>query len=293
MKVVSTLFSVVLAGGLLLGQETPVEESTIEEEVVVEEEVVIEGEEPNDTTRINLKHMEVIIVEKETESKYDEEFDEEEDIDVYVEPESEAHWAGLEFGVSMLMDQSMNTSFDNYPYWTNDVAKSQVWNLNIFEHKFDIAHQYFGLTTGLGFSFTSVAFKDNYVLQSTPDTLFAAIDTSVIYSKNKLKATYLTVPLLLEVCTNKDSDKSFYLATGVVGGLRIASKTKRVGEIDGREFKEKVKGAYDLNPFKLDATARLGYGSIGAFASYSLLPLFDSGKTMELYPLTFGLTLNF
>jgi hypothetical protein len=37
----------------------------------------------------------------------------------------------------------------------------------------------------------------------------------------------------------------------------------------------------------------MGYGSWGAFASYSLMPLFDAGKTTEVYPLTFGLSLNF
>lgn len=291
MKAIITVVSLLAIQTIALSQEEPVEVKTEEETVVVTEE----GKTPPDTTRINLRNMEVIIVEKDTKSEHEEDFDEEdiEDCSDCGDAKGEAHWAGVDFGVTMLMDNNFNNTHPDYPYWNNDVAKSQVWNLNLLEHKFDIAQQYFGLTTGLGFSFTSVAFKDNYVLSSTPDTLFAVIDSATVYSKNKLKATYLTVPLLLEFCTNKDASKSFYLATGVVGGLRIASKTKRIGEIDGREFKEKVKGTYDLNPFKLDATARIGYGSVGAFASYSLLPLFDTGKTMELYPLSFGLTMNF
>ena len=90
-----------------------------------------------------------------------------------------------------------------------------------------------------------------------------------------------------------DADKSFYFATGVVGGIRMTSKIKRKGELDGKEFVQKEKGTYSLNPFKLDAAVRMGYGSFGVFANYSLLPLFDTKKTIEVYPLTFGLSMNF
>jgi hypothetical protein len=254
--------------------------------------VLAQEEEKKDTTRVNLKNIEIILID------HSDDISEEIDTidaapDEIEKNKYEAHWAGIDMGFSMMTNGQFKTSFDNNPYWKNDPARSMTWNLNVLEHKFGIAHEYFGITTGLGFSFTQVAFRDNYVLNSTPDTLFAAIDTVIDYSKNKLKAAYLTVPLLLEFCTNEDSDKSFYFAAGVVGGVRLASKTKREGEIDGKEFQQKNKGVYGLNSFKLDGTVRLGYGSWGAFASYSLLPLLDVAKTVEVYPLTFGLSLNF
>jgi hypothetical protein len=245
-----------------------------------------------DTTRMNMGKVEIIIVDKSgsAEQKID-------TIDAAPDENEkksfEAHWAGLDMGFGMLMNSSMQPDFADYPYWKNEPARSMTWNLNLLEHKFKIAGPYLGITTGLGFSFTQVAFKDNYILQHNSDTLMAFVDTLNVYSKNKLKATYLTVPLLLEIATNEDEDKSFYLAAGVVGGVRIASKVKRVGEFDGKEFKQVEKGVYGLNSFKLDGTVRLGYGSWGAFASYSLLPLFDTEKTTEVYPLTFGLSLNF
>lgn len=245
-----------------------------------------EEESKSDTTRINLGNKEVIFVGHE----------DEEGGDICIEDcskRSEAHWAGVDFGFTMLMNDQFQNKFDNHPYWNNDAARSQVWNLNILEHKFNIAKQYFGITTGLGFSFTSVAFKDNYVLSSTPDTLTAFIDTVNTFTKNKLKATYLTVPLLLEFNNKMNSNKSFYLAAGVVGGVRLASKIKRKGEFDGKEFTNKEKGRYGLNAFKVDGVVRLGYSDWGAFASYSLLPLFDDGKTVDAYPLTFGLSFNF
>jgi len=250
-------------------------------------------EEPKpDTTRLNMGNVEIILVDHGDEEEMDmdtiDAAPDEDDREKY-----EAHWAGLDMGFSILTNNQMNTDFDNYPYWKNDPARSMTWNLNLLEHKFGIAREYFGLTTGLGFSFTQIAFRDNYLLTNTADTLYAIIDSVNDYSKNKLKASYLTVPLLLEFCTNADDDKSFYLAAGIIGGVRMASRIKRHGEFDGKEFQQVEKGVYGLNSFKLDGTVRLGYGSWGAFATYSLMPLFDTDKTAEVYPLTFGLTLNF
>lgn len=249
-------------------------------------------EEAQDTTRINLGKRTVIIIGNGDEEVYiegDEEGEEEDDDN----KKSEAHWAGVDFGFSVLMNENMTNSFEDNPYWRNDPAKSQVWNLNIMEHKFNFGTPYVGLTTGLGFSFTSVAFNDDYLLSSNADTVFAVVDTVNTYTKNKLKATYLTVPLLLEFNTSRNNSKNFYLAGGVVGGVRIASKIKRKGEFDGKEFVQKEKGTYGLNPFKADALVRMGYNDWGIFASYSLLPLFEQGKTTEIYPLNFGLSLNF
>jgi hypothetical protein len=252
----------------------------------------IAQEEPkSDTTRMNMGKVEIIVVDH---SKDDFEDLENDTIDAAPDEDEKdnfgGHWAGIDMGFSTLMNDQFSTSFDNYPYWKNDPAKSMTWNLNLFEHKFGNS---VGLTTGLGFSFTQVAFRDNYLLTSTPDTLFAVLDSVNTYSKNKLKAAYLTVPLLFDICSVKKGDDGFYLAAGVVGGVRMASKIKRNGEFDGKEFQQKEKGVYGLNSFKVDGMVRMGYGHWGAFASYSLLPLFDTDKTTEIHPLTFGLTLNF
>lgn len=294
MKALYALIALLFLGFVSYSQEETEEIPTVSTEASEEEESEI------DTMKMKFGNMEVLIVSTPGEG------DEEEDTDMTdgesepeEEPEpkksrkSEAHWAGIDFGFSLLMDENRENSFENYPYWKNDAAKSQVWNLNFLEHKFNFGQPYVGLTTGLGLSFTSVAFNNNFLIQANQDSVYAVMDTVNTYSKNKLKASYLTVPLLLEFNTSADEDKSFYLAAGVVGGVRMTSKTKRQGEFDGKEFKEKVKGPYNLNPFKLDAAVRFGYSNWGVFANYSLLPLFDQGKTVDLYPLTFGLSVNF
>lgn len=287
----NTLLAALLFAVPVFAQEEVETETKGNEPVVFEEE----GSGKADTTRMNVGNSEFIIITKSDQDSDDMDLDFGDDGE---EPKrkrkSEAHWAGVDFGVTMLMNENFEyNNFANNPYWNNDAARSQVWNLNLLEHKFNFGTPYVGLTTGLGFSFTSVALRNNYLVQSSADTTFAIADTINTYTKNKMKSTYLTVPLMLEFNTNANSGKSFYLAAGVVGGVRLTSSLKRNGEFAGTEFKERIKADYNLNSFKLDAAARLGYGNWGVFANYSLLPLFDNGATVPVYPLTFGLSLNF
>mgnify|MGYP006085559123 FL=1 len=274
-----------------------VEEEAQEGEVIITEgqiTIIEEGEGEPDTTKMKVGNKEIIIITHPNEDFDLDSEDDSEDESPKRKRKSDAHWAGVDLGFTVLMNENFNTDFATTPYWKNDPARSTVWNLNLLEHKFNFGTPFVGLTTGVGFSFTSVAFRDGYIINSSADSLFAVLDTVNTYSKNKLKASYLTIPLLLEFNTNTNSDKNFYLAAGVVGGVRMTSKIKRNGEFaDGKEFEEREKGTYSLSPFKLDAALRMGYGSFGVFANYSLLPLFESGKTVEVYPLTFGLSLNF
>ncbi len=245
-----------------------------------------------DTTRMKIGKTTIIIIDEDDDPDT-EDLDSLDTDNDSSRKKTNAHWAGVDFGINTLMDANFGNGFNDYPYWRNDPAKSYVWNLNVLEYKFNFGTPHVGLTTGLGFHFTSVAFKDNYLLRATADSVYAIIDTATVYSKNKLKASYLMIPLLLEFNTSADASKNFYFSAGVVGGVRLTSKLKRKGEIDGKEFKQKEKGVYGLNPFKVDAAVRLGYGDWGVFANYSLLPLFEQDKTVEIYPLTFGLSFNF
>ena len=206
---------------------------------------------------------------------------------------NKGHWAGLDFGVNVLLNNQLKTNFEKTPYWENNPSTSFNINLNLFEKKFTIYKNYIGITTGLGFNFAQYGFKNNYVLASNKDSVFATIDTVYNYSKNKLKASYLQIPLLLEFNSHATSHKSFYLSAGVVGGLRLSSKVKREGEWEGKNFEQKMKGVYSLNSFKLDATVRVGYHNFGAFATYALVPLFEQGKTVDVHPVSIGLTFGF
>lgn len=205
----------------------------------------------------------------------------------------DAHWAGFDIGTLILMSNGFNSSFENNPYWENNIGRSSSVNLNLLEYKLPIVKQYLGLTTGLGLAFSTVGFGDNYLLYHDQDTVFAVKDNLQSYRNNSLTATYLTVPLLLEFSTKAQQKKSFYVAAGVVGGLRIGSYTTKTGKYEnGDRFQNVVRSKYNLNPVTLDATLRAGYGWIGLYASYQLNSLFKNNKTVDVFPFKVGVTFN-
>lgn len=251
------------------------------------------AQEGPDTTRVNFGWAELIVVLPKVSVKDSTGRDGKEEPDEDKGPEISAHWAGIDFGPTILLNDNMKSSFPSDPQWENDPGKSFSWNFNVFEHKFPIYRNYIGITTGLGFNLTGIGLRQN-VLNVNTDSLWATVDTVSNFNKNKLRAFYLTAPLMVEICSNGDGDDDgFYLAAGIVGGVRIGSSVKTRVDTDTREMNEKTKGTYALNAFKLDAAVRLGYDHWGVFANYNVLPLFDTDKTAAVYPLTFGLSFNF
>lgn len=272
MKKVMYLMSLAFLPMTSFGQTD--KDSVVVEEMDVE---IVDG----DTTFLQFGNKSVII--------YDHQVDVKDDVESCQKKKSKGHWAGVELGFTMLTDGNFGNEFGDHKYWRTDPAKSTTWNFNLFQHKFNVAKHYFGVTTGLGFQYSSIGFTDNYQLNYTPDTLNAFIDTLNSYDKNKLNAWYLSVPLILEFNTKAKANKSFYFGVGVIGSVRIASKTKTKTD-EGVKVISKAK--YGLQPFKVDGTFRFGYGHFGLFVNYDLIPLFDTSRTIPVHPLTFGLSFN-
>jgi hypothetical protein len=106
-----------------------------------------------------------------------------------------------------------------------------------------------------------------------------------------LKASYVTVPLLLQFNTSKIHNKSFHIAVGAQVAVKLGSRTKQVYAVDGDKKRDIYKSSYNLNPFQYGLTARVGYGKVNVFANYNLSEVFKSGKGPELYPFQIGVTL--
>ena len=209
------------------------------------------------------------------------------------------HWAGFDLGfVSMFrLNEQTNSRFDTdfgaNDYWQIDPAKSVSINVNFLEYKFPIFKQYLGLTTGLGYGLTSLGLRNNYLIQHSSDTVFCVSDTIQSYKTSSLTMHRFTLPLLLEFATKPGAKKSFYLAAGVIGAWRFASTSTQTGKYaNGDKFNNTTSSRFNLQNVSLDATIRAGFGVFGAFAEYSLTPLFNKGSTIAIYPLRFGITIN-
>ncbi len=205
----------------------------------------------------------------------------------------DAHWAGFDFGTLVLMSDLFKTDFAANDYWKNDVVRSFNFNFNFFDYKFPIIKQYLGLTTGMGWNFSTIGLTKNYDIAHTSDTIFAVANLSQNYRANTLNVQYLTVPLLLEFATKKEQKKSFYFAAGVIGGVRVFSNTRQTGKFgNGDRFDLNVRSKFNFAPFTLEATVRTGFGPFGLFATYNLNTLFKEGKTVAVYPFRTGITFN-
>lgn len=203
-------------------------------------------------------------------------------------------WNGIGIGINGFMNSSGNTTPPaNYDFLELNYNKSLSFNWNFADLQIPIYKNYVSLVTGLGLEFNAYNFRKPITLDQISETVEVAFyDSTTYYSKNKLKATYLEVPLLLEFNTNKKQSKSFHLAAGIIAGYKIGSKTKQIFEKNGEESKVKRKGDYNLNPFRYGATVRIGYDDVSLFANYSLSTLFEKGRGPDIYPFAVGLSFS-
>ena len=202
------------------------------------------------------------------------------------------HWGGLDLGVNFLVNSDNKMKYPANDEWIElDQAHSLSWRFNLFEQKIRIVKDYAGIITGVSLVYNSYSFDKNVALFANSDSTFAVLDTVSQYSKNKLRATYLQVPLMLEFNTSNDPERTFHVAAGIIGGWKIGSQYKQRFESEGKEYKVKVSDDYNLSPLTLDATARIGYRNLTLFATYGLTSLFKNDKGPEVYPITVGLSL--
>ncbi|HET6990323.1 MAG TPA: outer membrane beta-barrel protein, partial [Bacteroidia bacterium] len=153
---------------------------------------------------------------------------------------------------------------------------------------------YVNLGTGLGLSWYHYNFRNSYSL--TPNVPYAtATFDSLKYSKNRLVMTYVNVPLFLEFNTNnKDAKNSFHFGGGLEFGYNVFNnRLKQKYELDGHTYKRKEKDDFNVNPFRYDVIARIGYGDFTIFAAYSLSTLFEKEKGPTVYPFSAGINIHF
>ncbi len=232
--------------------------------------------------------------------------------------EFNGHWGGFELGINSYVTPDFNTSWGSeYDYLNLKYEKSIAVNLNVYEQNISLnKSKTIGLITGLGLSWNNYRFNNTTMLSTDSSVIKGYYMKNVSVRKTKLTTMYLTVPLIFEVQTNniKKSNR-FHFGVGVVAKVRISTHTKiYFNEADKEYSLEDPKtgetlpityrtpnassrnivknfGSYYLQPIKLDATVRFGYGIINLFATYSINTMFQSGRGPELYPITVGITL--
>lgn len=198
------------------------------------------------------------------------------------------HWEGMEFGFNGFdkPDYSMYSASQK-DFMSLNQGKSAEFNFNFYELNIGLAKSYVGLVSGMGLSFNSYRFDNPFTLEKVANrTEPVALDPENL-AKTKLAVSYLNVPVLLEfqIPVNHNEGRLFVNA-GLVGGVKIGSHTK----VKYGDNKDKVRSGFNMNSFKYAATARVGYKDVSLFATYSLTPLFQTGKGPELTPFSIGIS---
>ena len=250
--------------------------------------------EKNDTTKIAVGDLKLVMVNDDRSGNAEPTQEELKRMDQILK-EKLTFWGGVDAGVNILLDKNNSTDFTNEHEWLDlDHSRSMSWSFNVLEAKIRLAKDYVGVVTGLGFTYNSYGLKENVRLMANNDSTFAFIEADTLdgytpYTKNKFRASYLRIPLMLEFNTSLDPERTFHVAAGVIGGWNMGAINKVKYEEDGNDLKTRNKGDYNISPFTLDASVRVGYRNFTLFASYGLTPLFEDGKGPEVYPLTVGL----
>lgn len=211
-------------------------------------------------------------------------------------PAFKGHWSGFYYGF---------VNFAKVPEaWSNlelDWGNSFAMQFNLYKYSINLVpRNNFGLVTGLGFEYQRLRFnndnvsitKENGELVITqPMELYPGIEN---IRRSCFKNLYLTIPLLLEVQFPTRNTKRMYVSGGIMGGLRLHSKTKIVYEdSDGDKHKKKGKGNFNMVPFKADAIAKIGYRGINVWGSYTLTNMFKTNNAPSLHAYTIGIGATF
>lgn len=205
------------------------------------------------------------------------------------------HWSGFYYGFVNIAKLS--------ECWNDlelDWNRSFAMQFNAFKYNINLSKRnHFGLVTGLGLEYQRLRFNNNYITieKSNNDLniidLHEQLETGSI-KRSSFKNLYLTIPLLLEIQFPAKHSKKMYVSGGIMGGVRMHSKTKIVYEDnEGNKHKQKKKGNFNTTPFKADAIARLGFKNINVWGSYTLTNMFYAENTPDLHLYTVGVGLSF
>jgi hypothetical protein len=254
-------------------------------------------EKANDTLKIKWRHSKIWIFDNKELIKKD---------SLKKQKKDFTHWAGIDVGISTLttidnklkISEEQDTMQMNY-FLDLNYGKSLFLSLNLLEKHVNLYKNYALILTGLGVEWSNYDFKRNITLN--PNASYISASNTVIapsnmkFSVNKLKATYLKIPLIVELNSNtKNPDRSFHISGGMEFAYRISTKTKQVYELNGYEYKVKRRDDYHLADFKYSSVLRLGYGNyFTLFANYSLSELFERDNGPHIYPFTAGISLSF
>ncbi len=172
-------------------------------------------------------------------------------------------------------------------------GKSINVNIWFFMQKVNLIKQNVNLKYGLGLELnnyryrSAISYRENGIvpysggMETNRPFIFR---DSISFSKNKLAADYLTIPVMLNFTTTPaNSRKAIGFSAGISAGYLYSQRNKQKSEERG---KQKNKGDYDLERFKLSYVGELKMGPVTLYGSYSPKSMYEN--SLDMRPYTIG-----
>ena len=213
------------------------------------------------------------------------------------------NWGIIDLGFANYSDETNYGAPGSYLYNRPGVAplgkgdfalnagKSVNVNIWFFMQRLNLIKQHVNLKYGLGLelnnyrykSASSVSYLERNPYIAGQATSPIVIRDSIQFSKNKLAADYITVPLMLNFSTSPGyTNKGLSISVGISAGYLYSQRNKQVSQDRGKKIN---KGDYDLERFKLSYVAEVGLGPVRLYGSYSPRSFYANGLNMKPYTL--------
>lgn len=166
-------------------------------------------------------------------------------------------------------------------------GKSINVNIWFFMQRLNVIKRVVNLKYGLGLELNNYRYKEHIRFQESPVLVYK--DPLIKYSKNKLAADYITVPLMLNFnfTPGKDNQRSFGLSVGASAGYLYSARQKFISDETG---KEKMKDDFELRPYKLSYVGELQLGPMKLYGSMATQSMFEKG--LDQVPYNVGIRLS-
>ncbi len=173
-------------------------------------------------------------------------------------------------------------------------GKSINVNIWFFMQRLSLIKQHVNLKYGLGLELNNYRYKSSLSYKESGTIPYSAglqtnspfiFRDSISFTKNKLAADYLTVPFMINFTTNPHSSKKgISVSLGASAGYLYSQRNKQKSPERG---KDRNKGEYDLEQFKLSYIAELGLGPVRLYGSYSPKSIYEHSLDIKPYNIGF------
>jgi hypothetical protein len=243
----------------------------------------------DDTTKIKIGKITIII-----EDDGDDDFDfEKEKVENEKNKKDESLYVNtlMNIGMNGWLTSEKSTAFpSDYANMGINYSRSRMFGFDFMMGGLDLFNKHLYISPGMGISWNNYHFNEKITMSTGADTTMFMSDSVFNFTKFKFRTTYLSVPLVIGARIGNPDKKQFDIQAGVIGSFNLNNIIKQKYTVDGTNNKDKIEDDFNVNPFKLEAIARISFHTFGLYAKYSFTEQFYLGKTQAVYPFSIGVT---